>query len=69
MGVTVPSERERLKAEYLDAFAAANPEARLPRLGFYGGWWQFAPTLGTIQRVRTTKLQQMTETLRRRVQL
>lgn len=64
MGVTIPTERERLKAEYLAAFAATNPGHTLPRLRFYRGWWELHGELpGRIRRIRTTQLQRMIATL------
>lgn len=62
--------RERAQGNYLNAFAAANPDRELPILTYERGWWAFRyRSVGDLIdcRVRTSKLSAMTVALRRRV--
>lgn len=67
MSLTLPSMHAELKRNYLDAFKAANPNSALPWLEFHAGWWKIG--YGSIMRpsrLRTSKLEEMTQRLRER---
>lgn len=54
----------KLIAEYLDAFAGANPNRLLPKVTYHRGWFEFRNPW--IQRMRRSKLEEMTAVLRSR---
>lgn len=61
--------REKVRDDFLAAFAAANPGKEPPTLTYEAGWWCFRYRItGMVaDRVRQRRLEEMTARLRARV--